>query len=1428
MAVQSAINAAISALRSAVGNNNKQKANLNKIRDEFKAVEADEWPRSEVVEHGLRLAEIIFENVASLHKAHPQPTLAFCAVAMSWLFKAKLEPAIERGDEENAKTWEDIMFRGLVQPILNIANSEDQDLEAVGNSLYQTICGVMRSPWSHGFGGRFARSLALVLVCTCSSSSNKAMLLDPSTFGTDTLSKLIIDAKDYHYLDTLLELSFTMFSSQGGKVTRKSYAHSIFSSGYALENLPDDISNELVSIHSLTNGDNSEKHVFDIIRTMSRAGIERPQIFMTKDLSYCGTRFTQTAPSNVIILDRENICIIFCDKKGDSDVLAVANTTVKSVELVPQGTSRIVVELVVTDQPLISSSREELAAPGTHIPGSPLNIRFSVSLSDAVGLEAALTARDLAGALKDGNALTQDYTLGNMKISNAASRIHLKKSRNTSNEQAEEMIHKYVNLPSSRDPSSPLLVEPTNKSTARTAQPRPLLPRAPVSQATAIRKVTSPQTEKLCNEFPSASRPVPKATLLPPVSVLAQPPVTQRMGTTTTRTKITAAQKAHNATKLAALADMDDSELTDIDPGIIPSHPEQQKVAKPPANNVIVLPTPPRTRARAQQIKPVAKTLVPSTPTKDGLPAISSPLDIPSPSPKPLKKRKLVEDDPFELPPLKPERPAKQKKTVVKRVILSSQHIQPGDTIVTRAKTKYGATSKRMRALSPVESIHSADIEEAGSPRKKAPIAIKGKKRGGVLEKDKTATRTQARLDMNESDVPKRRTRASTANAKLNPAASPDMTNTTQNKEPELNITVAPEAKLVDTSELPKKKRGRPPKNKPTQKPFKIPEPLSGTTNSTERALVQLEPQGHSARNEAKSTRTCRSYKAEPIPATAAQETIVATQEQVTEDDDLLERLSQAAKKTLRPSVMDELPVFSSRRASSPVKISKIEMEDPDVDIDTIEPPAQELETCSPKGITRQVRDATPESVENNEIHPTIKLFGARLGKRPVDINATNKESNEPPNVRGDNAPKSKICSGVTQPSTRPQSPKDKQTAGARDEGIVDIIGTENSPPISPVPTGAVNKTTRPQDSNPRPTVTRSKTRAPTPREKESNSPPPPQALVQHQPGNTVERIQHEEIQAMAVQSSVHQVETLPGKDTCRTRLPPVFISVDSNSDVDMEPLQELASPQADVEPIRRLSVPTSRTTSTTRSVVKPQFHRASASASARGSARLGIGIGPAPAPAKAKHAAFTKVLFDTSTQPSPKSALASPQRRTLANGTRPSVSFLEPPIPTPLSRSGSSGSSIEAAQKQQVYGIDREKLRKGHSARTGDVMLEIAVVLTEIQDTIASNLGEKIQTVNAEARRARAKLTKGVIEELDKMIVESESHHDVLHEFENAFASQAQAMLEGFGRVAKRNDRMNGSLEDILSSNARVGQIIANNTLNFRVPELFNTLLTS
>ncbi|CAE6460105.1 unnamed protein product [Rhizoctonia solani] len=1389
MAVQSAMNVALSALRSAVGNDKKHKTILNKLRDAFKAVEADELPRSEIVERGMRLADITSESVTGLHKTRPRPALAFCAAALSWLFKAKLEPALERGDEESARAWEDIIFRGLMQPILNIVDSEDQAV--VGNVLYKVICGIMRSPQSQVFGGRFARSLALVLLCTCSSSTNKAIILDPSVLGTDTLSKLIIDAKDYHYLDTLLELSFTMFSSQGGKVTRKAYADNIFSSGYALKRLPDDISNELASIHSVTNGGNSEKHILDIMRTMSRAGIERQatrHIILRYELTYA------LGLNNVIILDHENLCIVFSDKNGDSDVLAVATTTIKGVKLTPQDASRIIVELVISDTPLISSSREELAIPDSHIPGSPLKIRLSIASSDVFGLEAALTARDLAGALEDDNALTQQSSMASTKISNAASSIPLKKNRNPSNEQAEEMIRRYVNLPSSRDGSSPLPAARV-KSTTRAAPPKPLPPRAPVTPATTAKPTAPSQPKELRNESPVVPRRVDGSTLRPPVPLPAGSAPLNTTGSGTARTRRVAAEKSQKVTKLAALAGMNGSEPTDVNPGVTPEHSGQRAI-NPPGDDTNILPTPPRTRARAQQTKPVAKTLVPSTPARDDPPEVSSPPDVPSPSPKPARKRKLVDDDPFELPPLKIGRTTKQKGVEHTSILSGSQHIQSRGTAATRAKAKYGIISKRMRVSSPVESIHSADSEgDDSSLRKKAPTATVGKKREVTSVKGVTATRTRSHTDKDDNlDAPKRQTRATVAKAKTKPAANVNRAKPIQNKVLELSAITASETEAVEAPEPPKKKRGRPPKNKLTQQPVTLPEPSSGIADSIERAPSQCEDQSRGILSEVGPTRTDEKDKADQTPATPTHETMVTTQESVPEDDDLLERLSQAAKKALKPPIADNQPTGSPRRPLSLVMAAEIELEDPNADIDTIEPPVQGLETNSSEEFAYQTQNTTPHPMEIPGTHSNLKRLSARVEKEPKNTGA----GAEILDVPQSSDSKSGDHPNNSRASTRLQVVEDPPIHGIPDQVSVDSTDTKKSPPVSFRPTVAVDsKVTHQQDPKPASAVTRVKTHAPTSEENKHTT--SPKTSVQLEATRTTQRIQAEETRTTTAQTVVHQVETPPAKDMHQTKFPPVFIPVDP--DVEMEPSQEPTSHRTRVEPTRRSGVLASRTTPVVQPVAKPQFH-------------------PAPAPTGVKHAAVTRVLFNTSAQSSPKSALASPQRRTLANGTRPSVSFLEPPAP--ITRRGSSSSSTKETPEQQSYCIDREKLREGQSTRTGDVILQITDIMMEIQETIALNLGEKIQTINTEARSARVELTKSVLEELDVMKAESDSHHNVLHKFESVFASQAQAMLKGLNGVVERDDCINTGIRNILAANARAGQSIAKSTLNFEVPELF------
>ncbi|CAE6433315.1 unnamed protein product [Rhizoctonia solani] len=1398
------MNAAMSALRSAIGSDRKYKTTLNKIRDVLKAMEADELSRSEIVEHGTRLVEVIPESVTSLHKTRPRPTLAFCAAAVGWLFEAKLEPTLERRDEGSAKTWEEIIFLGLIEPILSIIESEDQDSSGIGDVMCRAIGRLMRSSWSQSFGRRFARSLALVLLHTCSSPSNKAMLLDPSIFGTGTLSRLIIDAKDYHHLDTLLELSFTMFSSKGGKVTRKAYADSIFGSGYALEKLPDEISNELANIHSVTNGGNSEKHVLDIMRTMSRAGIERPQLFMTKDLSYCGTRFTQTPPSNVIILDHENLCMVFCDKNGESDVFTIGNTAIKSVELIPQDPSRIIVELIVSEPPLISSSREELAIPDGHLPGSPLKMHLSIASSDVLGLKTTLAARGLGAVLKDDNALTRHSSLASIKISNAVFSIPLKNNRNPSNEQAEEMIRKYVNLPSSRDTSPPQSTKHI-KSTGRVAQLRPLAPRALVTPAAATRQVAPTESKEPVNTSPSTPPITVSPTLQLSDTVLADASV-KTTRSAPTRTKRAATGKSQRAAKFVALAQMDGSELTDVDPEDTPEHSVPQTVMKTPVDDAQILPTPPHTRARArvQETTPVAKTLVPSTPTMNDPSEVSSPPDLLSPSPKPTRKRKLFDGDLFEFPPLDSEHPLKQKKTKVTNAILSSQHIQPRHTAATRAKAKYGTISKRMRVSSPVESIQSADTEAVDfSPPRKAPVAPRGKKREDSSTTDRIVTRMQTRLDKNEeANVSKRQTRANAANAKPKPVNTVDEAGLTQNRGTKLDATIVPEIKAVEISEPPqRRKRGRPPKKKPTQKPTQISEPPRRKVDSIKQPPPQPEPENHDASNKAGSAHADGRTETKLTPDTI-DHNITSSVQGSPEGDDLLERLSQAAKKALKHLIVDDQPTTDLPRSPSPVEAPEIEMETPDVD--TIDAHALELETRTSKGATYQMRDTTVKPMESANTSPTAESSSARVEKKSSYTNSSIKPTTKLPDSSKDCESKSKEYINATRSLTRTPPSTNTQTDGRNVTAMDTTLNKEPTAIPSVLTNNIVNKMLCQQDKGATSTITRAEACVLVPREHKCLILPKTQ--IQHQ-SEIIERIQPDKIRAVTKDTPVAQVET-PARDQRRTKLPQVFISVDStNSDVDIDPSQEFAPRQPILNPTRRPNVLTSRPIPTSRPIVKLQLHEA-------------------PTPTKFKHAAVTRVLLDVGTQSSPKSALASPQKRTLPNGTRPSVSFLEPPVH--LSRRGYSGSSTEDAQNSGAYRIDREKLREGHSEHSGDTILEIADKLTEIQELIMLNLGEKVQTVNAEARRAHAELTEGVAEELDKMKVESESRHHVLHKFESAFASQAQAMFDGLGRIFDFNDRMNAGIEGIIAANARAGQNVASSGLDFQIPKLFGALFTS
>ncbi|KAG8725897.1 hypothetical protein FRC12_023906, partial [Ceratobasidium sp. 428] len=336
MAIQSNLKAAFTSLRKSFARDKKKSPILNRIHDAFNALEENALPAADLVEHTTRLAQVLSECVPLLYESRARPTLAFCGSAIESLYETKLKPAAKSKDQQNTTLWEETILNGLTQPILEIIDPDGKDVGLFGETLYPAICRAMRSGCAAAFGGRFAHSLALVLLETCSTPENKRTLLDQNVFGITTLSKLIIDAKGYHHLDTLLELSFRMFSRQDGTNTRESYAKNLFDTEYASTRLTGEVCTELSRIHAVTSGNNSEQHVLDIIRAMSSVQVQRPQVFSTQDLSYCGTKYTQRAPSNVMVLDDSSVSIIICDKDDETDVLAVPFASIEKIELAIQ------------------------------------------------------------------------------------------------------------------------------------------------------------------------------------------------------------------------------------------------------------------------------------------------------------------------------------------------------------------------------------------------------------------------------------------------------------------------------------------------------------------------------------------------------------------------------------------------------------------------------------------------------------------------------------------------------------------------------------------------------------------------------------------------------------------------------------------------------------------------------------------------------------------------------------------------------------------------------------------------------------------------------------------------------------------------------------------------------------------------------------
>ncbi|KAG9104925.1 hypothetical protein FRC06_004992 [Ceratobasidium sp. 370] len=703
MAIPSTFKAAFTAFRKSFGRDKKHIPVLNRIHDSFSALGEDALPAAELVEHTTRLAQALSESIPLLHKSRVRQTLAFCGSAIAWLCEAKHKPAARSGDRENAAIWEETILNGLIQPILDICDSGVEDAGIFGETVYPAICKAMRSSCAAAFGGRFARSvrnpylelrdlwaddspskLALVLSCTVSAPKNKSVLLEPDVFGIPTLSKLIIDAKDYHHLDILLELSFKMFSTRNGTNNRKSYAEALFNSEYAKSHLSQEVRAELVRIHEVTNGSNSEKHILDIIRTMSSARAERPQVFSTQHLSYCGTSYMQRAPGNVVVLDNSSVSIIICDQDDETDVLTAPFTSIEKIEIVAPDASRTLVKFMVSEAPLIFSIRKVVETPTSHPNGTPLCLCISIAQSDVLDFETALAARDLANKFT-GNGVTAGCPSATCtKISRAVSDVGLPEpnKENPSQERVDEMMDKYVNIPSSPNPA-PVVVE--------RKQPAP-----------------NESTDGSFNHFVKmAPTPAPQARHRV-TKKLTHAPEAHPPPSSTARPRRACAAQAAKVIRRQAVELLDELELSE--PEVTPEQPRRTVMIRDPASGNDALPTPPDTR----KAKPAGKVLIPGSPaiTKTQLESPSSPIsEILSPTAKIVSKRKHVEDDPIEPSVDVQERGGERAQ----KILPSSQYIAPRNTAATRAKAKYTTSAKRMRVSSP-DTTDRIDTEEPSVP----------------------------------------------------------------------------------------------------------------------------------------------------------------------------------------------------------------------------------------------------------------------------------------------------------------------------------------------------------------------------------------------------------------------------------------------------------------------------------------------------------------------------------------------------------------------------------------------------------------------------------------------------------------------------------------------------------------------------------------
>ncbi|KAG8748216.1 hypothetical protein FRC12_013870, partial [Ceratobasidium sp. 428] len=1028
--------------------------------------------------------------------------------------------------------------------------------------------------------------------------------------------------------------------------------------------------------------------------------------------------------------------------------------------------TRTLAKFIVSEAPLISSIRAPVETPTGRTNGAPLCLCVSVASSDVSNFEAALAARNLAKRITGDGLLIRHASTMSTKISHAVSDIGLSRAvgGNFSQERVEEMMNKYVNIPSSPDPDpTPTTVAPKRrpgrpKKLANTSSTRPL----ETSRNTASSKLHD--TRQAIEKTTHAS---------------------EEPATSTGRPRRACAARATEVIQKQTFESPDNSEVSE--PEITPEQPRRTGAVQNTTTANNALPTPPNTRSS----KLATKTLALDSPTgtKAHIESPSSPIsEVTSPTAKVVSKRKRVEEDPIEPSIDTPEHEGEK----VQKVLPSSQYITPRDTAATRAKAKYTTNAKRMRISSPDPELE-LDVEELPRPDRINPDEKLGQSED-VNPSSSEEVVTGAQPSSDKSDLTARSTRS-----------------TVKSKKPETVAKAAP-VREPDSSARPRKPvNAIQTKNKPAMSLLKedkaVPKtPVPRTNPSEEKSKGAVQPSERIAEK-------CISFKS-PIPTsksglTCEEPAISRAEEAIeyvdvdtlsvvgdteveandavpsSEDDEPLAALSQAAKQATRRSLLEPGPVRSY--LSSPTEEVSANVDKRAAEGGHVVGTNEDARLVAPEAPARQTRPLKAQPVDENQhglaaqgIVPTRQQESIRQEESLVD----------------------KPSRLVTQGNAL-RAPKDHQ---AEEVARTSKLVVEN-------PTGSVTHSERHVAQERLPPVNPRDNRV-----DHTGKIPPEVGVSDHSISQTLELDAHGVLELPNKPTSRN-----PGKSVRRTqdrdaptkRLPAenslgrrldnnaAIISIDiddGDSEVEELPKSMFYSPVT--KPIFR------QTTQMT-----PLSVSATPSLKSQHKATL-----QAPARIKPPHSVFDRLAH------SPKSALASPGRSTFPRKGRPSVSFVDKP---PLTRRSSSDSSATHALKYREK-EEKAKLLAGASVRTGSVLMRIVEVLDAIQMTIIENLGEKVQMVTTEAHNARVELARTVITKLEAIQAHAERHYGTLHEFEGIFATQTQEFLDGCNRVNKCNTKIDTQVQEAMTRNARAGQSFAKAVVDFELPEGISAHLAS